>query len=347
MLALQILAGLGGVALLVLYFRSIVVVALLNSKADDFVERGARRAAIAIVHRFIPPEATHVEIQRRQAWVMPLFVLISVVIWFLMVQFAFTGILWSLRIEPEFWRALSSSGSALSTLGYLTPSNLIGEYLAVFQAAIGLAIVMLLFTFVPGYQASVQARESRVGWLYARTDDSPNAERYVTWLLAEQQGGAIHQRWEDWEDWFRALRETHTLAPILSYVPAIYRGKTWIVSSATVLDAATAAIACLASKTPSEVRLCQAEGITTMRVIAHALGASEKVSKPETLPGTADDFNGIYDAFVRAGLPVNPDRAACLQAYSTMRAEYMPHLHQIATATLTPVTLLSDTGRKI
>ncbi|WEK50056.1 MAG: hypothetical protein P0Y66_20705 [Candidatus Kaistia colombiensis] len=343
-IALHILASLAGVLLLVLYFRSIVVVALLNSKADDFIERNARRSAVAIVHRFISRDGGDAEIQRRrQAWIMPLFVLIAVVTWFLLVQIAFTGILWGLRIEPGFWRALSASGSALSTLGYLTPSTLVGEYLAVFQAAIGLAVVMLLFTFVPGYQASIQTRERRVGWLYARTDDVATGERYLGWLLAKNDDAGIQVGWEDWENWFRGIRETHTLSPILSFVPSIYRGTSWIVTASSVLDAATATVACLDQNAPTEARICRREGATTMRLIAAALGAGAPARPPAVRSGETDGFDRLYAILVAAGLPVAGDREQCHRTYAALRADYAPYVEQIAAATLTPIALLDAT----
>ncbi|WP_051231710.1 hypothetical protein [Kaistia adipata] len=345
MFVLYVLAAVVGVFLLVLYFRSIVVVALLNSKSSDIFERTARKTAVAIVQRFIADDASYEEAQRRQAWIMPLFTLFSVVTWFLLVQLAFTGILWGLRIEPEFWRALSASGSALSTLGYLTPSSLIGEYLAVFQAAIGLAVVMLLFTFVPGYQTSVQTRERKVGWLYARADHEANSERYLSWLLAKKHADAIGEGWEDWEHWFRGIRETHTLSPILSYVPSIYPGTSWLATSSAVLDAATAVTACLGPNTPSEVRICQREGTVTMRLIAASLGIGAPEMSEALSSAMLRRFDGLYDALVAAGLPVPADKAKCLEDYTAMRAEYAPWIRQVAAATLTPMKRLDLSDR--
>jgi hypothetical protein len=343
MIALYALAAVSGIVLLLLYFRSIVVVALLNSKSTDVFERTARKTAVAIVQRFISKDAGYEEVQRRQAWIMPLFTLLAVVTWFLLVQLAFTGILWGLRIEPEFWRALSASGSALSTLGYLTPSSLIGEYLAVFQAAIGLAVVMLLFTFVPGYQASVQVRERKVGWLYARADHEANSERYIGWLLSNSDG--VRHGWEDWEHWFRGIRETHTLSPILAYVPSIYPGTSWIATSSAVLDAATAVTACLGQNAPSEVRICQREGMVTMRLIAASLGIGAPDATEPPPSAMFRRFDGLYDALVAAGLPVVGDKDKCLEDYKAMRAEYAPWIKQVAAATLTPMKRLDLSDR--
>ena len=128
---------------------------LLNRHERDFVEVWARFGAVIIVHGLAGRGREYRHVQRMQAWLLPLFIFFAVTTWFLLVLLSFTMILWALRTEPGSARALSSSGSALSTLGFLTPSTLFGEYLAVFEAAIGLAIVILLFTFVPGYLAAI------------------------------------------------------------------------------------------------------------------------------------------------------------------------------------------------
>ncbi|MBS7703598.1 hypothetical protein [Chelatococcus asaccharovorans] len=343
-IALRVLAVLGGALLLMVYFRSMVVVTLLNSRSSDIIERSARHGAVAIVHSVIGKKNDHDRIQQAQAWIMPLFILTCVIIWFLLVQLAFTGILWGLRIEPNIWRALSASGSALSTLGFLTPSNFVGEYLAIFQAAIGLAIVILLFTFVPGYQASVQTRERKVGWLYTRTNEDPTAERFLYWLHGPSGQTQAQQGWDDWEDWFRCVRETHTLSPILAYVPSIYKGKSWVVAASTVLDATSLVMSCLQQGTPDSVRMCRVLGISTLQLLALQLAGRAPVIDeeiPASEPPKVAEFNRVYDAMVKAGLPVAEDRNRCLRQYLAFRAEYTPYLKQIADATLTPRDLLA------
>ncbi|CAH1668824.1 MULTISPECIES: hypothetical protein [unclassified Chelatococcus] len=342
--SLRMLAVVGGVILLLVYFRSIVVVTLLNSRSKDVIERVARTIAVTIVHGAIGKKTEHYRIQQSQAWIMPLFILICVIIWFLLVQLAFTGILWGLQIEPDIWRALSASGSALSTLGFLTPSSLAGEYLAVFQAAIGLAIVMLLFTFVPGYQAAVQTRERKVSWLYTRTNEAPTAELFFRWLQGSNGQGRFLDGWEEWEEWFRGVRETHLQSPIVAYVPSIYKGKSWVVAASTVLDMTSLVIACLQRGAPDSARMCRLLGVNTLQLVALELDGRAPIvdqEMPEASKAKVAEFDTVYDAMAKAGLPVAEDKAACLREYLAMRAEYAPYLKQIANATLTPRDLLA------
>lgn len=331
-----ILIGLFGVFV---YFRSIVRVMLLNRREPDFIERGVRSVAVKIVHALAGGSPAYQEVQRVQAWILPIFIFLAVTSWFLLVQFSFSFILWGLGIETGWPRAFSSSGSALSTLGYLTPSTLLGEYLAVYEAAIGLAIVILIFTFVPGYQAAIQARERKVGWLFARTGRHPNC---ISLLEALKKSGSFDDPavWEDWESWFRGIYETHSLAPILAYVPSVYRSTSWVGASAAVLDTASVILTTLDSKQTDAVRICRETGAAAMQLIATELEQDSPVARhtyqsdnPKLIAG----FDALYDKLIEIGLPVKQDKQKCCEALVALRAEYEADIHRIAASTLMPV----------
>lgn len=321
------------------YFRSIVRVMLLNRREPDIIERCVRSLAVKIVHGLAGGRHDYENVQRAQAWMMPVFIFLLVTSWFLLVQFSFSLILWGLRIETGWPRAFSSSGSALSTLGYLTPSTLIGEYFAVYEAAIGLAIVILIFTFVPGYQAAIQARERKVGWLFARTGRHPTC---VTLLEALKKAGPLDDPdvWHDWEHWFRGIYETHSLAPMLAYVPSVYPGTSWVGASAAVLDTTSLILTTLDSKKTDAVRLCRETGVATIRLIATELERGSRGALSSHLsadPKLIAGFNELYDKLIDIGLPVKKDKNACREAFVALRAEYETSIHHIAASTLMPV----------
>lgn len=338
-IALRIVAILVGILGLVFYYRSIVRVMLLNQHESDPVERTARVIAVGLVHLVAGSDSNYERVQRYQAWILPLFIFIAVIIWFLLVQFAFSFILWALHLEANWPRAFSSSGSALSTLGFLTPPTLAGEFLAVYEAAIGLAIVILLFTFVPGYQAAVQARERKVGWLYARTGQRPTC---TSLLEAMRDAKRLEDTgmWEEWEDWFRGILETHTLSPILVYIPSVYRGTTWVGASAAVLDATSLLVAALDEQDTVGARLCRETGVRALRQIAsevHGRIPEGAWDRKHVDPRFATGFDEIYDRLTAMGLPVRPDKQACQERFITLRAEYEASVRQIAKSTLMPI----------
>ncbi|WP_378941229.1 hypothetical protein [Mesorhizobium sp. ANAO-SY3R2] len=322
-----------------IYFQSIVRVMLLNRREPDIIERCVRSLAVKIVHALAGGRHDYEDVQRAQAWILPIFIFLLVTSWFLLVQTSFSLVLWGLHVEEGWPRAFSSSGSALSTLGYLTPSTLLGEYLAVYEAAIGLAIVILIFTFVPGYQAAIQARERKVGWLFARTGRHPNC---VTLLEALKKAGPVDDPavWEDWENWFRGIHETHSLSPMLAYVPSVYRGTSWVGASAAVLDTASVILSTLDSKQTDAVRVCRETGVTAIRLIATELDENRpgqfhtyQSDNPKLIAG----FDALYDKLVEIGLPVREDKEQCRNALVALRSEYEKSIHHIAASTLMPV----------
>jgi hypothetical protein len=335
--AIAVIAGILGIFL---YFRSIVRVMLLNRRERDFVEFGARFAAVHIVHALAGAGRDYERVQRVQAWALPLFIFFSVTSWFLLVQFAFAFILWGLHIEQQWLPALSSSGSALSTLGFKTSPGLNGEFLAIYEAAIGLAVIILLFTFVPGYQAAVQVRERKVGWLYARTGRRPTSASLLESLKHSGQLDNTNSVWEDWEVWFRGVLETHSISPILAYVPAVYRGTTWVGAAAAVLDATSLLLACIDSKQLESVRICRETGVTALRVIAIEL--HRNIPDDAWAPHRVDakltaSFDHLYAKLTEIGLPVKPDKDECRSMFIALRAEYEASIRHIAQSTLMPI----------
>jgi len=337
---LHIVAVLVGIAAVLLYFRSIVRVVLINRRERDFVERLARLGAVSIIHRMARDVKDYNDTQRLQAWVLPLFIFFAVAIWFLLVQVGFTLILWGLRIEPHWGYAFTASGSALSTLGFKTPPSLAGEMLAIFEAAIGLAVVILLFTFVPGYQAAVQVRERKVGWLYARTGRRPTTSGLVEALHRSDQiehPGAV---WDDWEQWFRGVLETHSIAPILAYVPAIYRGTSWLGASASVLDATSILTACLDPKYTESARICREVGCEALKNIAIELNPkipANAWTHTSVDPRVIQHFDAMFERLGVLGLPMKADKEECRKAFIGLRADYETSVRLIAQSTLMPV----------
>ena len=327
-----------GILGLYTYYRSIVRVMLINRRERDIVEYLARFLAVSITHAFVGNGRTYERVQRAQAWTLPLFIFFAVATWFLIVQLSFTFILVGTRSEATWPRAFSSSGSALSTLGFLTPPQLLGEYLAIYEAAIGLAVVVLLFTFVPSYQAAIQARERKVGWIFARTGQHPSC---VSLVEAFQRSGRIDDIsfWEEWESWFRGLLETHSISPILAYAPSIYRGTNWVGAAAAVLDTASLHLSSIDSRHSDAVRICRETGVTTLQLIAadlHRHRLAEVRTSDRLDANLTATFDRLYDQLADMKLSLKPDKEQCGNMFVTLRMEYASNIRRIARATLMP-----------
>lgn len=234
-LLLHIGTALAGMLLIGTFMRSASHVAVVNRRSSDSVARWVGR----IVHRSLAFRArglkSYAEVQDVMAWAFPAYVMLLIIAWFGLVQLGFALLIWTFRIERGSLQALIASGSALSTLGFLTPPGIGGQLLAVVEGAMGLGIIVFYFTFIPGLQTIVLSRQAKVAWLYARSGSGLSNFTLVEWF---QVCGATDWNgyWEGWELWFRNIAESHVLTPILAFVPTVHRGESWLYAAAVVLD---------------------------------------------------------------------------------------------------------------
>src|SRR5215472_6367427 len=199
-----------GFVLVVVFFQSVLRVAVVNRQRGDPLALMCGSLAYAAIARVASSRHSYDRIQDALAWVFPLYFLLLIATWFLLVQAGFSLMIWSLQAQRNLLQAFISSGSALSTLGFLTPPNLAGQLLAIPEGAFGLGIVVFFFTFIPGYQTTIQIREMKVAWFYARGGVSPTALSFVSWLQRSGKADDMTPVWEDWETWFRLLIESHS-----------------------------------------------------------------------------------------------------------------------------------------
>ncbi len=234
-LSLRAGAALIGLLVIVAFFRSVLQVAVVNRQRGDWLARRVGWLVYTTLARRALKRQSYADVQDVLAWVLPLYILLLIVVWFGLVQAGFSLLIWSPQAEHSFLQALIASGSALSTLGFLTPPGIAGQLLAILEGAMGLGIIVFYFTFILGYQTTIQLRQVKVAWLYARAGPGLTNFTLVEWFLLS---GASDwsELWEDWESWFRNLAETHALAPILAFVPTVHRGQTWLAAAAVALE---------------------------------------------------------------------------------------------------------------
>ena len=91
--------------------------------------------------------------------------------------------------------------------------------------------------------------------------------------------------WEDWEGWFRNLIETHSVAPVLAFVPTVHRGQTWLIAAAVILDAAAFCVSGLEAGGSPSALLCHSTGVRALRLIAAQLVDRRVVAMCRTVDG--------------------------------------------------------------
>jgi hypothetical protein len=343
------LAGLG---LLMLFAQSVSRAALVTRHRGDRIAHGVGLLICSRLTRIAARRRDYDAVQDVLAWVLPLYILALIVVWFGLVQAGFSLILWSLQVERDLTSAFIASGSALSTLGFLTPMSSLGQALAILEGAMGLGVVVFFFTFIPGYQATIQARELKVAWLYARAGEDPTGFALIDWLLSSYGRDDMHGIWEQWEEWFRLLGETLSVAPVLTSVPSVRRGQAWLVSAAAVLDAACFWLATSGEGTrKSAAGVCRATGVTALRYLARHQLEGLVVARADTWAAARDAFDASYDLLIASGHPARTDRPDSWERFVSLRREYEGSLTQLSAKLLvsdanTVLRLLPPNGSK-
>jgi hypothetical protein len=247
-------------------------IALMNRHYRDFFAELTGRAVYRAVALRLGRNRDAGVLHRVLLWVLPAYILSLIIVYFVGAMIAFTFLYWGAHAVNTWHQAFLASGSALNTLGFATPTTFAGQWLAVPEGALGLGIVVFLFTFIPGYQAVIRSREDKTSWLYTRIGDQPNGVALLEWCRRAGIAGDMRDVWEEWEDWFRMLADTHSVLPMLTLSPSVQAGQSWVLAAAAVLDAAALAASSPETKDAESAKICLRTGTRAFGAIADALG---------------------------------------------------------------------------
>jgi hypothetical protein len=252
---------------------------------------------------------------------------------------AFTLLYWGTRAVGTWHQALIASGSALNTLGFATPTTVAGQWLAIPEGALGLGIVVFLFTFIPGYQAVIRSREDRTSWLYVRIGDQPTGVGLLEWCHLTGIAENMRDTWEAWENWFRMLGDTHSVLPMLTMSPSVQSGQSWVVAAAAVLDAAALAASSVETRDGEAARICVRTGARAFLAIADALARASPASGEGTTRPSREKYEAVRVHFSLAGMPLRsaPTKDAQWQEFLLLRGQYEAALLFVACHTFTPL----------
>ena len=270
-------------------------------------------------------------------WHFPVYILSLIVVYFVGAMIAFVFLYWGTHAVSTWPQALVASGSALNTLGFATPTTVIGQWLAIPEGALGLGIVMYLFTFIPSYQTVIRSREDKTSSLYVRAGNEPNGVTFLEWCQRAGIVGDMREVWESWEDWFRMLGVTHSVLPMLSVSPSAQSGQSWVLAAAAVLDAAALAASSLGTGNAEAAKICVRTGTRPLLAIADALdGAGKSPGRAGVRPS-----QGRYEAartrLASAGVPLKStaDLESQWQEFVSLRERYEDALFFVARHTFT------------
>jgi hypothetical protein len=335
----HILVTVLGVVLLFLILRSMIRIALMNCHSQDFFAeftgRAVYTAAALRLRGNHDAKATH----RVLLWFFPVYILSLIVVYFLGAMTAFAFLYWGTHAVGAWRQAFISSGSGLNTLGFATPTTIAGQWLSIPEGALGLGLVVFLFTFIPGYQTVIRAREDRTSWLYVRVGGPPTGVRFLEWCQLVGSATDMRDVWEAWEDWFRMLGDTHSVLPMLTMSPSVQSGQSWVSAAAAVLDAAALTASSIDGRDAETAKVCVRTGARAFLAIADALGRVRPPADEERHRPSRKQYDALRDRLSSAGIPLRPasEREAQWKEFLLLREQYEEALLFVASRTFAPI----------
>lgn len=251
-------------------------------------------------------------------------VLISLpLVWSFGLVVSFSAIFWGMGVGSPA-EAIELSGSSITTLGFVVAPSFVTRLLAIVEALIGLAIVALMISFLPTLYGTFSRREVAVGRLATRAGEPPNPVEFIVRMNSIDQLASVSNRWEEWENWFVELGETHTTFPALIYFRSAHLERSWVTSAESALDAAGLMLAAgLVTNTgPGETMI--RSGYLALRSVAdfYRIQSEHDPSDLEMLSVYRPDFETMLDQLEKAGVVGRVDRDTAWKSFAGWRVNY-------------------------
>ena len=318
--ALAILAGASGALwLLISAARTLIIPRPENVWLTNTLFSSARRVSAML--------ASRLESETQRHWVLGSFapvVLLSLpLIWSVGLIFSFAGIYWGID-GGSFLDALELSGSSLTTLGFVITDSFHTRMLAVFQGLLGLAITALVISFLPTFYSTFSRREVAVGRLATRAGIPPTPLEFIVRLHDIDQLGNISARWDEWENWFTEIGETHTTFPALVYFRSARRDRNWVNAAETILDTAALVTSLQLVRSTGEAQTLIRSGYLALREIADFFGIPQElaVNRHNDQSVSREQFDRLVDELAHHGVFSTVQRDAAWTAFAGWRINY-------------------------
>lgn len=336
------LVSIVGLWLLFLILRSMIRIALIHRHYRDWFAEAAGRVVYRAVALKLRGNRDTRSLHSVLLWLFPAYLLSLILVYFVGTMTAFTFLYWGTAAVGSWRQAFLASGSALNTLGFATPSTNWGQCLAVPEGALGLGIVVFFFTFIPGYQTVIRAREDKTSQLYVRTSDQPTGVALLEWCQRAGIGDNLRDVWEAWEDWFRMLGDTHSILPMLTVSPSTQENQSWVLAAAAVLDAAAFAACSIETSDAESARICLRTGTRALLAIAESLGRVCHSPAYEAQDPVRERYCATREHLRLAGITLVSEASLEIQWQELLayHRQYEPALLFVARQTFTPMERL-------
>jgi hypothetical protein len=333
-----------GPVLAIIIGLAIIGRTVLSAIRTFVVPRGENDALTAFVFRTVrlafnvlaSPRRPYATRDRAMAYYGPVTLMMLPASWLVLLITGFGFIYWALGLPIA--DALEVSGSSLLTLGFFRPAVPFGDFIAFAEAAIGLALVALLISYLPTIYGAFARRELLVSLLEVRADSPPSPVVMITRMHRLSGLDALHDLWVRWEQWFAEVEESHSSLPVLAYYRSQQPSQSWVNAAGAIMDAAALMRSSVAVPSDVQADLVIRAGYLALRRIAAHFGV---VYEPNPLPTDATSitraqFDHALDVIAAAGVPLVPDRDQAWRDFNGWRVNYDSALRGLESLTMAP-----------
>ncbi len=335
-IVLQVVVALIGVYVIARTVLSAVRTFVVPRGDNDPLSRFAFRVMFAAFRLAAPPSRPYEFRDRIMAYYGPIALVLLPAWWLVLIALGFALIFWVLG-EP-LGDAIITSGSSLLTLGFLRPPAQFGEIIAFVEAAIGLALVALLISYLPTIYGSFSRRELLVNLLEVRADSPPSPVVMITRMHRLSGLDALHDLWERWEQWFSEVEETHSSLPVLVFYRSQQHDHSWVNAAGAVMDGAALMRSAVAAPWDVQADLTIRAGYIALRRIASYFRIA---FDPNPAPTDATSisrarFDEALAVLEAAGVPLVDDRDQAWRDFNGWRVNYDAVLRGLEKLTMAP-----------
>lgn len=303
---------------------------------NDRLSRVAFRAILGAFEAIAARRRTYEGRDRIMAYYGPIALILLPAWWLILLALSFAAMFWAIGLPST--EAIVVSGSSLLTLGFDRPAVPGGDILAFAEAAIGLALVALLISYLPTIYNSFSRRELLVNLLEVRADSPPSPVVMITRIDRLAGLTVLHEMWERWEQWFAELEETHTSLPVLVFYRSQQVDHSWVNASGAMMDAAALVRSAVAVPRDAQADLMIRAGYLALRRIAEAFDIAYD-PHPSPTDATSVDRSRFDEALAvleRAGVPLIDDRDQAWRDFNGWRVNYDTVLRALERLTMAP-----------
>jgi hypothetical protein len=325
MIGLRIVVGLLGGGLVVVVIGSAIKTVVLPRGSSSWI---ARLVFLALRRGVIDPLASPKRSfdfrDRVLALYAPVGLLLLPVAWLLLIVLGFSAIFWATGVRP-LTEAFVTSGSSLTTLGFVRPPHVPQVALGFAEAGIGLGLLSLMISYLPSIYGAFSRREMLVGLLEVRAGLSPSPVellvRYqrIGWLAAIDA-----ELFPAWELWFADIEESHTSQPALVFFRSPHPARSWITAAGCVLDVAAIVNSSLDRPHDPRADITLRAGFICLRRISDFYGIQYRPNPQPTDPISIqrDEFDAVLAQLAANGLPIKADREQAWRDFAGWRVNY-------------------------